>query len=128
MSHFHAVVWVDHAEAHVIHFNREGSEELVLHSKHRQGHLHHKRGTIGSGHAPEDQDFFHHIVDALAGSKEILVVGPANAKNELVKHMQRHDKAIADCVVAVETVDHPTDGQLLKLARKYFKAADRMLP
>jgi hypothetical protein len=28
----------------------------------------------------------------------------------------------------VETVDHPSDGQLVAFARKYFKAADRMLP
>ena len=23
MSHYHAVVWLDHAEAHVLHFSRE---------------------------------------------------------------------------------------------------------
>jgi hypothetical protein len=29
--------------------------------------------------------------------------------------------------VGVETVDHPSDGQLLKYARSYFKAVDRMI-
>ncbi len=28
---------------------------------------------------------------------------------------------------AVETVDHPTDGQMLEHARRFFRAADRML-
>jgi hypothetical protein len=29
-------------------------------------------------------------------------------------------------VVGVETVDHPSDGQLLAHARQYFQAADQM--
>jgi hypothetical protein len=29
-------------------------------------------------------------------------------------------------IVGVETVDHPTDGQLVAHARRYFHAADRM--
>jgi hypothetical protein len=31
-------------------------------------------------------------------------------------------------IVGVETVDHPSDGQLVARARHYFKAEDRMLP
>jgi hypothetical protein len=31
-------------------------------------------------------------------------------------------------IVGVETVDHPSDGQLVAYARRYFKAEDRMLP
>jgi hypothetical protein len=31
-------------------------------------------------------------------------------------------------IVGVETVDHPSDGQLVAHARHYFKAEDRMLP
>jgi hypothetical protein len=30
-------------------------------------------------------------------------------------------------IVGVETVDHPSDGQLVAHARHYFKADDRML-
>jgi len=29
--------------------------------------------------------------------------------------------------VGIETVDHPTDGQLVAYTRKYFVAKDRML-
>jgi hypothetical protein len=28
--------------------------------------------------------------------------------------------------MGVETVDHPSEGELLKIAHKYFTAADRM--
>jgi hypothetical protein len=31
-------------------------------------------------------------------------------------------------IVGVETVDHPSDAQLVAHARHYFEAEDRMLP
>jgi len=128
MSHLHAVVWIDHKEARVTHFNDTEADQLVLHSTHRPGKIHHKHGPSGSsGHEPEDANYLHAVAEALKGSAEILVVGPGAEKNELIKHLEHHDKAIAACVVAVQTVDHPTDGQVLALARKYFRAADRML-
>lgn len=34
---------------------------------------------------------------------------------------------MADKVVGVETVDHPSDAQLVAYARKYFVAKNRML-
>jgi hypothetical protein len=33
-----------------------------------------------------------------------------------------------EIIAGVETVDHPSDGQLVAFARHYFKAEDRMLP
>jgi hypothetical protein len=33
-----------------------------------------------------------------------------------------------DKLAGVETVDHPSDGQLLDYARRYFKAADLLTP
>ena len=125
MSRFHAVVWIDHAEAHVLHFSREDVEKQLVHGKpHR--HLHHKKNAQASGREPEDQGYYHKAAEALAGAEEILVVGPANAKTEFVKHLEAHDPMIARKVVAVETVDHPSDGQLLAYARKHFRAIDRM--
>ena len=125
MSHFHAVVWLDHAEAHVLHFTREDVEAKLVHGKpHR--HLHHKRGAQASGHAAEDPAFFTKIAEALGDAEEILVVGPANAKTEFVKHLDAHAQNLRKKVVAVETVDHPSDGQLLAFARKHFRASDRM--
>ncbi len=125
MSHFHAVVWIDHVEAHVLHFTREDVENKLVHGKpHRQ--LHTKKNAQASGHAAEDQGYFHKVAEALAGAQEILVVGPANAKTEFVKHLNAHDPELGRKVVAVETVDHPSDGQLLAYARKHFRAIDRM--
>ncbi len=121
MEHYHAVVWIDQDAAHVIHFKPDESEELTVHAKHTQ---HRKRGLTEGEHT--DHEYFSLVEAALAGAKEILIVGPAGAKHELEKHMSLHAKALAACVVGVESADHPTDGQILQLARKYFRAADRL--
>jgi stalled ribosome rescue protein Dom34 len=125
MPHFHAVVWLDHAEAHVLHFTAEDVENKLVHGKPHQ-HLHHKRGSSDSGHAAEDPAFFKKIVEALDGAQEILVVGPANAKVSFIKYLNEQAYKLLPKVVAVETVDHPSDGQLLAYARKHFRASDRM--
>ncbi|TCV82900.1 translational machinery protein [Sulfurirhabdus autotrophica] len=128
MSHFHAVVWIDHAEAHVMHISPDDVEKSVVQPANPHKHLHNKRGAVGVGHAPEDQHYYHEVVEALRGAKEVLIVGPANAKLNLIKHIHAHDPAMAENVVGVETVDHPSDAQVVAYARKYFDAADRMLP
>ena len=127
MSHFHAVVWLDHSEAHVMHITPDDVEKSVVHPTKPHRHLHSKSGTLGSGKPAEDKQYYHDVVEALKGAEEILVVGPAQAKLQLIKHMHAHDPAIAGKVVGVESVDHPTDGQLVAYARKYFVAKDRML-
>jgi stalled ribosome rescue protein Dom34 len=127
MSHYHALVWIDHKEAHVMHISPDDVEKSVI-QPHKPHHkLHSRVGTLGSGRSPESQDYYHQVAKALVGATEILVVGPAQAKLELIKHMHAQDPVMANKVVGVETVDHPSDGQLVAYARKYFIAKDRML-
>jgi stalled ribosome rescue protein Dom34 len=126
-EHYHAIVWIDHREARVFHFNDEQFDTAVVHAQHPNQHIHHKANSVGSGHPHEDQAFFHEVTAAIQASHAILITGPANAKTELVKHIQRHDPKLMQRVVGVETLDHPSDGALVAHARQYFKAADRML-
>lgn len=126
--HFHAVVWLDHREARVFHFNAAEAERLVLHPDKPSRHLHHKSGAMGSGHAGADNDYLHAVAHAIADAGAVLVTGPGNAKTELVKHIQHHDPKIAKLIAGVETVDHPSDGQLVAHARRYFQIEDRMQP
>lgn len=131
MSHYHAVVWIDHREAHVMHISMNDVESSIVRPAKPHHHLHNKRGadkggSVGAGRAPEDQNFYHEVVEALKGAEEVLIVGPASAKLNLIKHIQSHDQQMNDKVIGVETVDHPTDAQLVVYARKYFEAADRM--
>jgi stalled ribosome rescue protein Dom34 len=124
MSHYHAVVWIDHQQAHVMHISPDDVEKSIVHPANPHRHLHHHAGTLGAGHAPEDQAYYHQIAEALAGAQEILVVGPAQAKLQLIKHLHAHDPAVAARVIGVETVDHPSDGQVVAYARTYFVAKD----
>ena len=126
MSHFHAVVWIDHAAAHVIRFGREAAVTDVLHAKAGHRQVHHRTGTVGAGKAHEDPTFCNAVADTLRESGEILLCGPAQAKLELYHWLQKHEPAIAGHVVGLESSDHPTDGQLLKHARHYFEAADNL--
>ena len=52
----HAVIWIDHREAHVIQFNESASENEIIRTQSKHPHLHHKAGTTGSGHATPDKD------------------------------------------------------------------------
>ena len=127
MSHYHAVVWLDHSEAHVFHFTPEEAEKLTAQSSSPRPRQHSKRGNEGtSGHAAEDQRYFERVAGLLQGAQEILVVGPGNAKLGLIKHVHKHHHDLEPKIVGVETVDHPSDGQLLAYARRYFSVNDRL--
>jgi stalled ribosome rescue protein Dom34 len=127
-SHYHAVVWIDHHEARIFHFNPSEVERLVLHPDHPTHQIHHKANSIGSGHDAEDQHFLHQVAAAVADAGAVLITGPANAKTELVKHIHHHDAQLIDRVAGIETVDHPSDAALVAHARHYFKLEDRMRP
>lgn len=126
MSTNHVVVWIDHKEAHVIHFEPEHFKSDVVPEGSKHMHLHTKSGIPGSGRTPEDSAYFNKVADAIGTSIEILIVGPGFEKLEFMKHLLKHHQAVADKVLSVETVDHPTDRQIVEYARKYFIKADRM--
>jgi hypothetical protein len=50
-SHYHAIVWIDHHEARIFHFNVSEVDRLVLHPHKPTRHIHHKANSIGNGHA-----------------------------------------------------------------------------
>jgi stalled ribosome rescue protein Dom34 len=128
MTHNHAIVWMDSKEAHIFRFNAADveSEHFKAHNPFRK--VHHKAGVIGAGHMSLDTGFFDHIVEALEGTTEWLLVGPSGAKQELLKYLESHVPLVRKSLVGTETMDHPTDGELLDHARRAFKAIDRMLP
>ena len=116
----HAIVWLDQAEAHVIHFSRNAAESEVI----KTTSQHKKDGVDGNNRAVDSTGYMDDVAAALLPSKEILIVGPGQEKLAFIKHLNKSHAAIADKVVSVETVDHPTDGQLLEYARKYFAQED----
>lgn len=123
MSTNHVVAWIDHAQAHIIHFNPESTSTEVVkaHSMH-----HAKAGVDGAGGTRERALYFDEVADALGDSREILIVGPGQEKLALMKHLLAHRQAVAQRVVGLESADHPSDAQLVKHARSYFLKVDWM--
>ena len=127
MHHFHAVVWIDHKEAKIFEVGADEVQKFVIHSTAEPSHhIHHKSGSIGAGHAADDEKYFTAVAKALQPVGEVLIVGPSTEKTALAEFLKKHDKATASKVVGVESADHPSDGQVVSYARKYFKAKDRM--
>ena len=87
-GHYHAIVWIDHHEARIFHFNPTEVDRLVLRPHEPNRHIHHKANSIGSGHAPEDQVFFRKVATSIADAGAVLITGPANAKTELMKFIR----------------------------------------
>lgn len=127
-SHYHVVVWIDHREAKVFQFNATDVDHTTVHSSHPHQHIHHKANAGDSGHAPVDKEFFKRVAEAIAQAGAILITGPANAKIELVAYIKATQPHLAARISGVETLDHPSDGALVALARTFFKADDRMHP
>lgn len=118
MSLFHAVVWMDHNEAHVLQFDAEHVEAQRVKAR-----THHRRGSD----RPSDATAFHaDVAQALAGVHEVLLCGPAHSKNQFADWAKVHAVAVSKAIVGIENTDHPSDGQLVAHARKYFLRHDRM--
>jgi stalled ribosome rescue protein Dom34 len=125
-AHYHAIVWIDHREAKLFHFNAADVDKVIIPSHATGHHAHHKANTTGSGHLCIDKEFFDRVIAALTHTGAILLTGPSNAKIELNHYLAQHRPELAKRVSGVESLDHPSDGQLVALARKFFKADDRM--
>lgn len=115
MTTFHAIVWLDHTEAHVLGFDREHvqSQRVKSRSHHKASHQ-------------ADAGYFIAIAGALAGAHEVLLTGPASAKDEFRTWCKSHMPQVAQTIVDVVPSDHPSDAQLVALARKYFLKYDQI--
>jgi stalled ribosome rescue protein Dom34 len=121
MSSYHAAVWLDHHEARVFHLSLDGSDEATVHAPHHHVHRHPKGPTAEHNHPDDLHHFFRDLAQALQGAQEILVGGPSTAKTQFMAYVHEHDLALERRIVKVETIDHPTDAQLVAHAREHFK-------
>jgi stalled ribosome rescue protein Dom34 len=119
MTLFHAVVWIDHNSAQVLQFDAEHVQAQKVKS-----HNHYTRqhgSTVRSEH-----EFFGHVCDAIADVPEVLITGAHTSLADLRHYVAKHRPQVAPRIVGYETVDHPSENQLVAFARKYFLKYDRM--
>lgn len=109
----HAAIWLDHHHAIVVHFaNLEGETRTKQFKHPANDHV---------------DAFYKELAGELQGVREILVMGPGQAKGEFVKYLKAHAPDVAKAVMDAVNADHPSEGQILAEARKYFQAKDRMV-
>ena len=119
MTLFHAVVWIDHQKAQILQFDQEHvqASRVKTHSHHTAQH----GSAVRSEH-----EFFADVCDQLKGISEVLVAGPRTGLADFEHYIKKHRPDVQQQVVGFETADHPTDNQLVALARKFFLKHDRM--
>jgi hypothetical protein len=119
MTTFHAVVWIDHAQAQVLQFDAEhvAARKVKASSQHTKQH--------GSAVRTE-HEFFGHVCDALDGVSEVLAVGPKTGLADFKHYVEKHRAETARRVVGYESAAHPSENQLVALARRYFLKYDRV--
>jgi stalled ribosome rescue protein Dom34 len=113
MSFFHAVLLIDHHTAKVLQFDAEQVEIETVFEKTVYTRQHNSQVRT-------EHEFFTEVCNALAGITEILVVGSHMAQADFRRNIEKHHASVAKRVVGWETVDHPTDAQLVAFARHYF--------
>lgn len=116
---FHAVVQLDRQSAQLLQFDAEQvqSQKIRAHSHPTRQH--------GSAVRTE-HEFFAEVCDALAGIGEVLITGSHATMADFQHYVQKHRPALAARIAGYEPVDHPSDNQLVAMARKYFVKYDRM--
>jgi hypothetical protein len=122
----HAVMWIDHEEARIFHVHPETVDRTVIEAPQHRIHRHPKGRGEAREHPADQRRFFEAIERSLNGIENVLFVGPASAKQEFVNDVHTHSRALESKIVGVETVDHPTDGEIVAHARAYFRRSDRM--
>jgi stalled ribosome rescue protein Dom34 len=125
MPHFHAVAWIDHREAKIFHITETEADKHVVHAP---GHLQHHQGVRTGKHGKPDEGYLNAVCDALKGAQEWLILGPGSAKDEFGHHLDAHAPELKSRVLGIEAADHPSDGEIVAHARRFFIAKDRMRP
>ena len=120
MSLYHAVVLIDHKSAEVIEF---GAEQVV--KRKVRTHLHETRQHASA--VRSEHEFFGEVCDELGGITEVLVTGGHTALADFRHFVEKHRPLVAAQIVGHEVVDHPSEKELLAMARKFFDKHDRMV-
>lgn len=121
MANYVVFIDLEHAKIFELH-----GDKVEAHNMRRHEIRHHGGSEKEKNNHKNAEKFFHQVAGTLSNAHEILIVGPGPAKEHFKSHVEKHDHEIGKKVVGVETVDHPTDNQIVALAKKFFKRVQAM--
>jgi stalled ribosome rescue protein Dom34 len=118
---------MDHKEARIFQIHPDQVDEAVVSAPLHSTHHKHPPGSVEPKEHPNDaKHFFQDLARAVAHIDEILVVGPSTAKLDFMRWVREHDRALEPKIIGVETVDHPSNAQVVAFAKDYFKRKARV--
>ncbi len=123
---YHVIVWIDHQTAHLYGVHRDSIGEIAtIHVPDQdRGHIHHKAGTPGSGHAAVAPGLLREVAGALSNAQEILIVGPADAKTALKKYIVLQLPLLAKRIIGMEPMGRAHMDDIHALAVRFFHRHD----
>lgn len=108
-----AVITVDSHKAKIIRLNDEAHHARFLEASTQSTRQH-------NSEVRHTHEFFAAVCDDLAGLDQVLVTGGHTGLSEFKHYVTNHRPALVNHIVGYETVDHPTEGQLVAYGRDYF--------
>jgi len=114
---FHAVVYLDHHHAQVLHFDAHQVHAARIDAHERHSHGHEDR----SEHA-----LFEALCQALQDTPEVLMTGPHVVMGQFRHHVEAHRPKLTSQIADYRAAAPLSQGQMLAMARQFFVAHDRM--
>lgn len=112
------VVWMDSSFAKIFHLKGD----VVSASKTMRNDPDHHTANKNDSKHKDSARFFYSVAEHLRGFNDrVLLVGPGVAKSHFITFLEtHHQRDLAQRIVGTETMDHPTDAEIVAYARKYF--------
>jgi hypothetical protein len=121
----HTVIWIDHKEARIFRLNSDATTESTVHAPYFV-HKHPGGSDRVKEHPDDTRRFFQALANSLTDAEGIVIVGPSSAKLEFLRYVHMHAHGLEPKIVGIETMDHPTDGQIVAYAKQYFNLGGRL--
>lgn len=118
MSPSRAVVRIDHHTAQIIEFDANHTEAHTV-----KAHVHYTR-QHGSA-VRSEHEFFSEVCAALESTPDFLIAGSHQAQADFRHYVEKHRSGMMKQISGWETVDSPSEGQLVALAKKHFLKKDQ---
>ncbi len=119
MSLTHAVIRIDHHTAQIIEFDADHTEAHKV-----KAHAHYTRQHGSS--VRSEHEFFAEVCTALASIPELLITGSHQAQADFRHYVEKHRSGMLKQIVGWETVDAPSEAQLVALAKQHFLKFEQM--
>ncbi len=115
------MVWIDQHKAKFFELSNEQMKRSHLEID-RVDHHTHKMDRLDTQRV--ERELFEQVAAQLKDSDQIAIAGPGVAKYHLQTYLTEQHPMVARKIVSCETVDHPSDPQMVALARKILGMRD----